>query len=86
LAAVPAPPNLPSPDTTILGPILRPPRHPLALARFGLTGIWPAASVARRAFKTPPGRAIFGGAGAHSILSLERPLTAPFAVLLLARG
>lgn len=69
---------------SILGPILRLPRHPLSLARFGSAGIWPVAWMARRCFKTPAGRAILGGAGAHSILPLDKPFTTSFALLLLA--
>ena len=35
----------------ILGPTLRIPRHPLAVARFGLPAVWPAATLARRRFR-----------------------------------
>ncbi|RIK34680.1 MAG: FAD-dependent oxidoreductase, partial [Chloroflexi bacterium] len=58
------------------------PRHPLTLARFGLSAIWPAARLARTCFKTPRARALFGGLAAHAIQPLEWPLTASFGLVL----
>ena len=66
----------------LLGPVVRPPRHPLLLARFGLPGLLPATSLARLAFTTPEARAVFAGMGAHSMLRLGQPLTSSFALLL----
>ena len=41
----------------LLGPVVRPPRHPLLLARFGLPAMFPATSLARLAFReAPPAR------------------------------
>ena len=65
----------------LLGPI-RLPRHPLALARFGLHGIRSARGLAEALFKGERARALFGGIGAHSMLPLERPPTAAFALVL----
>jgi len=65
----------------VLGPVLRPPRHPLSMARFGLHAVRPARSVADR-FETAELRALFGGVAAHAFLPLERPLTASFGLLL----
>jgi phytoene dehydrogenase-like protein len=70
-------------ETELLGPIAHVPRHPFALARFGLTGLRPAARVARSRFASEPARALFAGAAAHSILPLERAGTASFPLVLL---
>lgn len=64
-----------------LGPLLRVPEHPLALARFGARAAWPATALARAAFREEPARALFTGSAAHSWLPLHRPLTAAFGVL-----
>jgi phytoene dehydrogenase-like protein len=61
----------------LLGP-LRLPQHPFVLARFGLLGLQPARSLARRTFEGERARALFAGSAAHSTLPLERPLSAAF--------
>jgi phytoene dehydrogenase-like protein len=66
----------------ILQPIPAWPKHPLLLARFGLTGLQPASFLARRRFRGEPARALFAGLAAHSFLALNRPLTASFAMVL----
>ncbi|MCA9829400.1 MAG: NAD(P)/FAD-dependent oxidoreductase [Dehalococcoidia bacterium] len=53
-----------------LGP-LRIPRHPLAMARFGLGAIRPAKGLAEARFATEQARAVFAGLAAHSMLPLE---------------
>ncbi|MDQ3738488.1 MAG: NAD(P)/FAD-dependent oxidoreductase, partial [Actinomycetota bacterium] len=70
---------------SVLGPVLRPPRHPLALAGFGLRGAPPATWVARR-FSTDEGAGLFAGCAAHSFLPLNRPLSTSFGVMLAASG
>ena len=65
----------------LLGPV-RLPRHPLALARFGLGAIRSARGLAESLFKGERARALFAGIGAHSMLPLERPPTAAFALIL----
>jgi phytoene dehydrogenase-like protein len=65
----------------ILGP-LRPPRHPLALARFGLRAIRPAYGLAEGLFQGARARALFAGMAAHSILPLEKPGSAAFGLVL----
>lgn len=55
----------------VLGP-LRWPRHPLALARFGLRALQPAEGMARRLFGGESARALFAGIAAHSMLPLDR--------------
>jgi phytoene dehydrogenase-like protein len=64
-----------------LGP-LRFPRHPFSFVLFGLAAIWPAATLARLAFRDMRARAVFAGMAAHSILPLEWPSTAAFGLLL----
>ena len=64
----------------LLGP-LRFPKHPLQLARFGLPGLLPATVALRRCFRGERARAVLAGCAAHSILPLERPLTAAVAMV-----
>ena len=62
----------------LLGPLIHLPRHPIALARFGLPSVLPATVLARRVFRGEEARALFAGLAAHSMVALERPLTASF--------
>ena len=64
----------------LLGP-LRIPKHPIRLARFGLPGLLPAAGSFRSRFRGERARALLAGLAAHSILPLERPLTAAVAMI-----
>ena len=66
----------------LLRPIVHPPRHPLALARFGLPALRSAKGLARSRFHGEAARALFGGLAAHSMLSLDRPLSASFGLVL----
>ena len=61
----------------ILGPIGHVPRHPLLLARFGLSAMRSARSLAGR-FQGERARALVAGVAAHSFLPLEHPFTAAF--------
>ena len=67
-------------EPQILGPVVRVPRHPLAMARFGWVGVLPATSLIG-AFRHEGARAIFAGTAAHAYLPLSRPLTASFGLL-----
>src|SRR5262245_3834446 len=49
----------------IMAPLLRVPSHPLTLARFGAPTLLPGSALARF-FRTPQGRALFGGVAAHA--------------------
>ncbi len=69
----------------LLGPLLTVPRHPVAMARFGLKALQPATLLVRR-FRTDEAAALFGGCAAHSMLPLSRPPTAAFGMLLAAAG
>jgi phytoene dehydrogenase-like protein len=51
------------------------------MARFGVSALQPATLLTRR-FKTEDGAALFGGCAAHAMLSLSRPLTAAFGMML----
>lgn len=66
----------------LLGPLPLPPRHSLALIRFGLQAIRPARGLAESLFKGEQARALFAGLAAHSILPLEQPLTAAVGLVL----
>lgn len=66
----------------LFGPLLRPPRHPWALARFGVRGIRSARGLAEGRFRDEPARALFAGLAAHSMLSLEQPLSAACGLVL----
>ena len=58
----------------IMGPLLRWPHHPLALARFGAPTVLPGSALAR-VFRTPQARALFGGVAAHAFRPLHYPMT-----------
>jgi phytoene dehydrogenase-like protein len=47
------------------------PAHPFAAARFGLRGLVPATTRARRTFRTERARALLAGLAAHAMLPLE---------------
>lgn len=66
----------------LLGPVIHVPRHPLALARFGLPALRSGLGLARSRFRGEAARALFGGLSAHSILAIDRPLSASFALVL----
>jgi phytoene dehydrogenase-like protein len=68
-----------------LGPP-RPSVHLVTLARFGIPALRSAAALAASRFRTAPARALFVGLGAHSMLSLRRPGTASFGLVLAAAG
>ncbi|MBC6989773.1 phytoene desaturase family protein [Hymenobacter sp. BT491] len=68
----------------ILGP-LRLPKHPVALARFGLDALQPATLLAKR-FQTPELRGLWAGMAAHAIQPLTKPFTSAIALVLMAVG
>jgi len=65
----------------VLGPVVRPPRHPLSMARFGVHAVRSATGVARR-FETDAVRGLFAGLAGHSFLPLDHSLSASFGLLL----
>jgi phytoene dehydrogenase-like protein len=69
----------------ILGP-LRVPMHPLRMLRFGLQAIRSATGLARGRFREARARALFAGCAAHSVLPLERKLTAALGLVMCFTG
>ena len=65
----------------LLGP-LRPPRHPVPFARFGLSAMRSASGLARARFRERRARALFAGCAAHSMLRLDQPISASFGLVL----
>src|SRR5216110_3390623 len=65
-----------------LQPMLHLPRHPIALARFGIPAICPTTFLAKSLFRHEPARALFAGIAAHSFLPLEAPVSSAFAFVL----
>jgi phytoene dehydrogenase-like protein len=73
----------------IVGDSMKPlgiPRHPFAMARFGLRAIRPASGLARAVFDDEPARALFAGLAGHSVLPLEKPVSAAIALMLGVAG
>ena len=66
----------------LLRPVIHVPRHPLLMARFGLPALRSTAGLARSRFDDEPARALFAGVAAHSMLRLDRPLSAAFGLVL----
>ena len=77
--------NWPKLTSDILGP-LQVPRRPLVTARFGLTGLRSAVSLAKARFSDERAMAMFAGLAAHSMLPLERPVSAAFGLVLGGSG
>lgn len=69
----------------ILTPPL-PPRHPIALARFGPRALRSAAGLARSAFAGERARALFAGNAAHAMLPLDASASASFGLVLALLG
>jgi len=69
----------------VLGPLIGWPHHPIGMARFGVSALAPAASIARR-FPGEHGKALFGGIAAHAFRPLSSPTTAAAGLLLGAMG
>src|SRR6266852_344386 len=65
-----------------LQPMLHLPRHPMALARFGIPALCPASSLAKLLFKHDPARAVFAGIAAHSFLPLKSIASSAFGLVL----
>ena len=65
---------------------VRPPRHPLAMARFGRLALRSASGLARSRFAGERARALFAGNAAHAMLPLEATATASFGLILAMLG
>src|SRR5690606_25007552 len=64
-----------------LGP-LRLPKHPILMMRFGLRALYSANVLANRWFRRDHAKGLFAGMAAHSVLPLEKPLTAAVGLML----
>jgi phytoene dehydrogenase-like protein len=67
-----------------LGPVVRMPRHPLRMVRFGLSGVQPAQWIARNELEGVRARALFAGLAAHTFLSFDRPFSSAMTLVLAA--
>ena len=66
----------------VFGPLRSVPRHPAAMARFGLLGAPSVRHLSRR-FRSEQAKALLAGAAAHSMERLTAPLTGAFGLLFL---
>jgi phytoene dehydrogenase-like protein len=66
----------------IMRPVLHLPSHPLRLARFGLSAVAPATTLARSLGRERT-RALFGGVAAHAFSPLDRPLSSSVGMALI---
>jgi len=66
----------------VLSPLLRVPRHPVVMARFGWLALRSAAGLARSRFSGPRARALFAGLAAHTFEPLGSIPTAAFGLVL----
>ena len=64
-------------------PVLRIPRHPLTLARFGAGALLPATATGR-VWKTEQAKALWAGVAAHAFSRLDRPMTSAVGLTLIA--
>jgi phytoene dehydrogenase-like protein len=63
-------------------PVLRVPRHPVTLARFGARAMLPATTLAR-VWKTEEAKALWAGVAAHAFSRLDRPMTSAVGLMLI---
>jgi phytoene dehydrogenase-like protein len=66
-------------------PVLRVPRHPFTLARFGAGAMLPA-TVVGTVWRTEQTKALWAGVAAHAFTRLDRPMTSAVGLMLLAAG
>jgi phytoene dehydrogenase-like protein len=66
----------------VLRPVLHLPRHPVTMARFAPAALRSTRGLARGRFEGEAARAMFAGISAHSMIDLDRPLSASFGLVL----
>ena len=66
----------------LLHPFPSLPKHPWLMARFGVSAIVSARTLAFGLFRDERTRALFAGLAAHSLLSLDQPLSAGFGMMM----
>jgi phytoene dehydrogenase-like protein len=69
----------------VLGRPFQPPRHPLALARFGLPAL-ASSTLLGRLFRGEAAPALLGALSAHAMTPLRQPATASFGMVLAVAG
>lgn len=72
-------------DSAVLGPF-RIPRHPLAMANFGMNALLPAETLVRKYFKGERARALFAGMAAHGILPFSKIASTAAGLVLMIQG
>jgi phytoene dehydrogenase-like protein len=72
--------------TDLLAPLPLPPRHPVAMARFGLKGFRSALGLVSGAFDTEAPKVLVAGVAAHAIQPLDRTPTAAVGLMLTMLG
>ncbi len=65
-----------------LAPLLRIPRHPIAMTRFGIPALFPLHTFAKTLFREERTRALFAGLSGHSMLTMGHIATASFGMVL----
>ncbi len=65
-------------------PLLRVPRHPLLMARFGLASLGSAQTLVHNHFSGQRARAVFAGLAAHSFLGMDQLLSAGIGLMFAA--
>src|SRR5947209_6163421 len=66
----------------LLSPLIRIPRHPILMARFGIDAVRSTRGMAEAHFRGAAARALFAGSAAHSTLPLDAPFGASFGMVL----
>ncbi len=66
-------------------PVVRVPRHPLTLARFGTAAMLPA-TVLAGLWRTEAVRSLWAGVAAHTNYRLDRPMTSAIGLMLIVAG
>jgi phytoene dehydrogenase-like protein len=66
----------------LLRPVVRIPRRPIAMARFGLPAMRSAVGLARARFDDDRAQGLFAGLAAHSMLPLDAPFSAAVGLVL----
>jgi phytoene dehydrogenase-like protein len=66
-------------------PILRIPRHPILMARFGAGAAMPA-TVLAKIWATEQAKALWGGVAGHAFYRLDRPFTSAVGLMLIVSG
>jgi phytoene dehydrogenase-like protein len=65
----------------VLRPVVRIPKHPWLMTRFGMNALLSAKTIVRR-FRSERTRALFGGLAAHSFLRLDETLSGAFGMIM----